>query len=282
MSQSYSRSPAKGAVQYLNQFPKNFLRPYGKQDKVPTEDTVFRRTKPESCEWLVRPKVAASELAETIEQSLESLDDLSGRILLRPSALVKFKSTFDTIHEHVSSFNTKAGGNAKPENVKALLKFLCNDDLDEAIDEAFQIGSSLFVMATQIIVARNFVRNTERYAENFYPVVSTAEEKEFKKSKTVKSLKDMLISYYGGRTVSKAETSSKKKKLFAEIDSDAYDKSEEEPEKSVGKRKHLQLEPSSSETEQAPAEREETDVPGLPVETKSVTDKKRKNKKRKK
>jgi hypothetical protein len=58
MSRLLNKSGAKGVVQYLNQFPKNFLRPYGRQDNPPTEQIVYRRIKPESCEWLVRPIVA--------------------------------------------------------------------------------------------------------------------------------------------------------------------------------------------------------------------------------
>ena len=63
-------SPGGNGVLYLNQFPKNFLRPYGAVDQAPTEDVVFRRVSPASCEWLKRPKVAMSEMAETLTTNI--------------------------------------------------------------------------------------------------------------------------------------------------------------------------------------------------------------------
>ena len=101
-----SRSPATG-VQYLNQFAKNFLRPYRRQENPRNEETVFRCIKPESCEWPLRPKIAASELSDTIIQNLEKLDELSGGTLLRPSSLVKFKDIFHDVEDHLTLFNRK-------------------------------------------------------------------------------------------------------------------------------------------------------------------------------
>ena len=60
---------------YFNQFPANFLKPYGKADSPPDEDTISRRIKPISCEWFLCPKVAMSEFAETITQNMEILKD---------------------------------------------------------------------------------------------------------------------------------------------------------------------------------------------------------------
>ena len=35
-------TPEKGGVGYFQQFPKNFLRPYGEVDPAPTEAVVFK------------------------------------------------------------------------------------------------------------------------------------------------------------------------------------------------------------------------------------------------
>ena len=66
---------------YLNQFPKNFLRPYGAVDQAPTEDVVFRRLSPASCEWLKRPKVAMSEMAETLSTNMDMLTRKKSKLL---------------------------------------------------------------------------------------------------------------------------------------------------------------------------------------------------------
>ncbi|CAB3983008.1 Hypothetical predicted protein [Paramuricea clavata] len=189
MSKFWSKTSPKGAVLYLNQFLKNFLRPYGQQDEAPNEHTVYKRIKPASCEWLLRPKVATSELADTIQKSLETLE------------------------EHLPLLNTRDPGDPTTQSVKALLKFLCDDEIDNAINEAYQIGSALFSMATHVIVARNLVRNMERFAETFSPVTPT--------EKTITSLKRMMTSYYTeGITAPDGKKHGSRKRLFAEIDSD--------------------------------------------------------------
>jgi hypothetical protein len=229
MSRLLKKSGGQGAVQYLNQFPKNFLRPYGRQDNPPTEQIVYRRIKPESCEWLVRPKVAISEMAETIQQNLEVLEEQTGGTLLRASSLVRFKTAFDQIADHLPLLNTKQDVQPTADSVKVLLKFLCDDDLDKIIDEAYNIGSALFAMATHVIVARSLIRNSEKYADTFAPLSPTKEEKNFKSEKTLKSLKKMLNAYYfEAASTSQSGTNTTKKRLFAEIDSDE-EAVEEEP-----------------------------------------------------
>ena len=58
---------------FLNQFPKKILRPYGAVEQAPSEETVLKRVKPNSCEWLKRPKVAMSEMAETLTANMDML-----------------------------------------------------------------------------------------------------------------------------------------------------------------------------------------------------------------
>ena len=219
MSKFWSKISPKGAVLYQNQFPKNLLRPYGRQEEAPNEDTVYKRIKPECCEWLLRRKVATSELADAIQKSLETLEEVSGRTLLRSSSLVRFKTAFDGIRQHLPLLNTRDPSDPTTQSVKALLKFLCDDEIDNAIDEAYQIGSALFSMATHVIVARNLVRNTERFAETFSPVTPTEDEKRFKQEKTITSLKRMMTSYYT-EGITAPDKCGSRKRLFAEIDSD--------------------------------------------------------------
>jgi hypothetical protein len=64
---------AKHAGSYFNQFPSNFLTPYGKADSPQDDGTIRRRTNPISCEWSLRPKVAMSELAETVTENINVL-----------------------------------------------------------------------------------------------------------------------------------------------------------------------------------------------------------------
>ena len=127
---------------------------------------------------------------------------------------MKFKDIFRDVEDHLTLFNRKDIGEPNRESLKALLKFMCDDDLDPVIDQALQIGAALFSIGIHINVARTLIRNSQRYAEMFSP---TDAEKEFKNSKTLKSLKEMLISYSSVSTSKSKEQRECKKRLFAEL-----------------------------------------------------------------
>lgn len=71
-------------VTYFRQFLKNFLRPYGKVEGKMTDEKVLKRVSRDSCEWFSRPKVAMSELSETIVKNIEVLEELALPEALKP------------------------------------------------------------------------------------------------------------------------------------------------------------------------------------------------------
>lgn len=73
------------AMSYFNQFPANFLRPYGKADPAPEEETIGRHHL--LCEWFMRPNVAMSEIADTITENIEILHGKDVTYVDRPSSL---------------------------------------------------------------------------------------------------------------------------------------------------------------------------------------------------
>eukprot|EP00794_Sanderia_malayensis_P010498 gene10498-biopygen7660 len=74
MASSSKSSPStvkSMGVLWYNQFLKNFIRPYGAAEKLPDRETALWRLREENCEWLRRPHVAASEMAETMIENLK-------------------------------------------------------------------------------------------------------------------------------------------------------------------------------------------------------------------
>ena len=77
------RSPntpqSPNGVQFFSQFPRSWIRPYGLADTKPPTAAKVLELKPFTCEWLLRPKVALSELAESVDKNLNHLiDDNTG------------------------------------------------------------------------------------------------------------------------------------------------------------------------------------------------------------
>ena len=72
-----SGSPSKQfghGVPFFNHFHKAFLRPYGKAESAPDSRTIFNRINARNCEWLCRPQVALSELAETMHKNIPAIE----------------------------------------------------------------------------------------------------------------------------------------------------------------------------------------------------------------
>ena len=100
---------------YLNQFPKNFLRPYGAVDQAPTEDVIFRRVSPASCEWLKRPKVAISEVAETLRTNMDMLTRKKSK-LLSSDGVASYAKKLKPLLQNLKNLNKKVGRRQQPKS----------------------------------------------------------------------------------------------------------------------------------------------------------------------
>ena len=117
-------------VQFFSQFARSWIRPYGLADTKPPTAAKVLELKPFTCEWLLRPKVALSELAESVEKNLH-------RALLHYCKIL--------------FLGRSSTGEATRENVVETLKFLFadNEGLDEQMDTLFSLGGAIFTMASQ-------------------------------------------------------------------------------------------------------------------------------------
>ena len=93
-SNSYPTSPGK-AIHFFSHFPRNYLRPYGQAEEAPTDQGIFTRLHSGNYEWLVRPSVAISEFALTMNRNMELLAE-------RPTLLQT--DVFEDINNNMSSF----------------------------------------------------------------------------------------------------------------------------------------------------------------------------------
>ena len=82
------------AFRQRNQFPQIFLRPYGAVQQAPSEETVLKRVKSNSCEWLKRPKVAMSEMAGTLTANMEMLATKESPLLSK-NGVKSYKAKLD-------------------------------------------------------------------------------------------------------------------------------------------------------------------------------------------
>ena len=180
------------AVHYFQHFPSNFLRPYGLADQQPPEEKIFRRIAPLNCEWLTRPKVAASEFADTVQTNLSFLSQSDSKFIRRS----KFSAIEQNMHPFLSvlqKFNTlKSEEKPTADDVKNFLKNMLeeNPDLDKFFAEMFQLGGAMYLLGSHYAVVQTLLCNPEWSADK---TVGTSDEvRNFKSNPTVKGLKKYL------------------------------------------------------------------------------------------
>ncbi|XP_057304374.1 uncharacterized protein LOC130641523 [Hydractinia symbiolongicarpus] len=97
-----NKKTTKTAVNFLDQFAKDFIRGYGPATKEETgsDDDFRKKLKSFTCEWLNRPNVALSELSETIEENLPLLGDKKLNNMV--------KDRISKVKESLQPFNRKS------------------------------------------------------------------------------------------------------------------------------------------------------------------------------
>ena len=145
-------------VNFFQQFTRQFLPPYGEAEDAPTPETVFRRLQPFTCEWLIRPKVAGSEFAETLVKNLELLHANQSELVSHDSISYLQQSLAD-LNNNLAPLRKVNENNPTRNNIVQVMKFLFNDndELDTTIDNLLRLGGAMFATACHYIVARTFV-----------------------------------------------------------------------------------------------------------------------------
>ena len=153
-------------VSYFNQFPSNFLKPYGKGDSLADEDTISRQTNPISCKWFLRPRAGMSEFAETVTENLNLLKD-ENLTLIKTSKFAPITENIQTMLDSLSRLNTKNKKPSTKEDVKTVMSFLYNDEqqLDQSVNKMFTVGAAMYTTAIQYMVARSLLSQPAKLAE---------------------------------------------------------------------------------------------------------------------
>ena len=138
-----------------NSHASHFIRPHGEADGLPSPETVLKKVKLYSCEWLLRPKVALSELSETVMKNMKIMTNKDQKVFT-PETVKKFVSEMSDLNKLLKKLHEDVVTSASQKDVVDVLKFLFQDreDLASIVDEMFHVGGAMFVTAVQLIVAR--------------------------------------------------------------------------------------------------------------------------------
>lgn len=203
-----------GGIQFLDQFMKYFITPYGPARPFPED--VSNKVKVQNCEIFKRPNVFMSEVARSVANNTDCLSFFQDKVQRKVNRHVEF--------EEFQKFDSKREGYAP--NGKALKKLLEKVSTDEKaasiMRDMFLAGSELMVMSTNYLVLEYVLKNPDEIAK-FIP--ST-----FGQEVIDNPLTESVINVIVQKTVNCTPTKgSVKRRIFSTFDSDSSEAEIEEP-----------------------------------------------------
>jgi len=248
-------------VGFFNHFARQRLRPYGEIKEATPDSVMVEKANTINCEYLSRPSVALSEMADTISTNKDML-----RTMLTSLDTHTIMEKVEQLDETVKMFNTKCDIPVKSSDVHNLLKYSIDDaseNTDSTFDTMEHLGMMMYVIASHQKQLRALVRNTAEYSKKCQDLPA---KHDFKLNPNLKSLK----SWWSAESVTqltKPTTISKtyRRNLLAELGSDTEteeDTSSKKNKKGKGKGKKRTVRepsvsslssPSTSEDDNAPA-----------------------------
>ena len=104
---SIANEKEEKSIQYFNHFRKDFLKPYGLAHDESSFDarTITRRLNSYNCEFFLRPQVAISEFAETVQQNLHYIRDNAD--IIDATAISAFVKKTEKIEPYLAIADSK-------------------------------------------------------------------------------------------------------------------------------------------------------------------------------
>ena len=165
------------------------------------------------CEYITRPSVALSEMADTISSNKNILKDM-----LMSLDTHTILAKLDTMEETVKMFTIRSELPVTSSDVHHLLKYSIddeNDDTDTTFDTMEHVGMMLYVIGSHQKQLRALVHNTAEYSRKCQDLPA---KHDFQLNPNLKSLK----TWWTAETVTaetrpKAITSAYRRNLLAEL-----------------------------------------------------------------
>ncbi|KAJ7385212.1 hypothetical protein OS493_017591 [Desmophyllum pertusum] len=187
-------STLKG-VNYFKQFPRNFLVPYGASLDPTDDQKLLRYLQPFNCELLLRPSVFLSEFSSSVthcSQALRDEMDSEHGFLQGANNMLSFVEYSEMLRDRLIPFSRD---NVEVPNRNDVISFLgaiatTENDYQELIHKAFQLGNAFFSIASHCIASQILLRNPMVFAQKVSS--PNGADLEFKRNPTVPSMANFI------------------------------------------------------------------------------------------
>ena len=240
--QGYSPRTVQG-VNYFSHFPRQRLRPYGEIKEATADSVMLEKASRLNCEYVIRPTVALSEMADTVTSNIAILRDN-----LRNMDEAKMIAEVEKMNEVTKMFNTHSDLPVTTSDVHNLLKYCVTDDnegeSDAIFDQMEHVGMLMYVIGSHQKQLRSLIRNPLEYSRKCEDL---AVRHEFKQNPTLKTLKSWWVSEtVTTQTKATTITPTARRNLLADLGSESDSDHAPKQSKKKKQKKKVQQAPSSS------------------------------------
>lgn len=190
---SYSSSGNTQKPSYNKHFPRSFLLNYGGAIQDISEEAILSRLHDFNCEWLQRPNIALSEMAQTLRENFPILAAQTPRVLdadFVDSILVHFRP-LSAILSRLDNKDKSTSEPATREDIVALMKTITGEpDLEERLRKGLNAAGALFMTCVHLLVPLTLMRNPQEFADK---ARRTPANQKFKEDPTPRRMWDFVL-----------------------------------------------------------------------------------------
>ncbi len=123
------------------------------------QDTIFKRLRPECCEWLRRPATACSELYSTLDENLTLLDTRDS--FIKKNDIADLKESLSPIVDILQKFHCDYNGTVETSDAKKFVKKILNLTSSEVkkIHATVEVGGALYTIRIHMLVVHSLLKS---------------------------------------------------------------------------------------------------------------------------
>ena len=178
---------------YNRQFQRSFMLNYGAALQDLSDERILSRLKDFNCEWLSRPNIAISEMAQTIKDNWPLIEKQSGKVFTRKfvqdlgNMVLPLMDTYARLDNKDNSTHDPPTHN---DVLDALEVININPDVEQLMVTAFNVAGPVLMTSIHMLAVNALLHNVSNFAQE---AVRSPAREEFKANPTKDSMMDYLF-----------------------------------------------------------------------------------------
>ena len=152
---------------YNRHFPRSFMLNYGAALQDLSDQKILSRLKDFNCEWLSRPNIAISEMAQTIKDNWPLIEKQSGKVFTRKfvqdlgNVVLPLMDTYARLDNKDNSTHDPP---THDDVLDALEVVNINPDVEQLMVTAFNAAGPVLMTSIQMLAVNALLHNVSNFA----------------------------------------------------------------------------------------------------------------------